>query len=391
MQFSRSVLTPAEAEVLIRQIRCFPVSAVGSDAWKEQREAMEILNMCTHANAVNKCDDFVRTFLVEYDKLSDVLHGLLAMEVWRHRVQPPVKEAIAGNPTAAYMYCQYEAVLVNFLECICYYEETVVAFGDDVLELIDYCWRQVSRLFSVRNINEVQPPPTSEQLNRETGLDVLEKQLQQGILLRGMGCISILWFIIDRLDALPLSASNTVLVKSDLPVGLAEVLLLQPWRRRGPESSQVFRNGEFVDVAGDDALHVTTPEAHTWFCLHKLLCDPECRKRYPYTTHKKEVLLRIRRFMNDTLLDQIPALVQVQRALEELSFMEPPSGTEEKFKSTLIIEQVPRIMSSLDAAQYDWSMHVSQMEKKLLDRTEAAKDAMRISRIFNVMFGEDSL
>mgnify|MGYP003350931513 CR=1 FL=1 len=30
-----------------------------------------------------------------------------------------------------------------------------------------------------------------------------------------------------------------------------------------------------------------------WFALHKLLCDRECRKKYQYTSYKKELILKI--------------------------------------------------------------------------------------------------
>lgn len=383
MEFSGNVLNPAEAEILVRELRPFPITELGCERWKTQRVAMERLNMCTHSSAVHKSDDYVKAFLVEHEKLPVILHELLVMEVWRQRVMPEIKADIAGSPTAAYLYCYYEAVLVNFLECICFYEESVLAFGDDINELIDYCWRQVSSLFADRDLlSKIPPPPSAD----DAPLVSLERQLEQGRLSRAMGCLSVLWFVIDRLDDLPLSASNAVLQKNDLPVGLAEVLLLEPWKRRSPAGVQKFQNGNFVDVKGDDLLRVCTPEAHAWFCIHKLLCDPQCRTRYPYTQSKKEVILRIRRFMNDTLTDQIPALASVQRALEELSFLEPPSGTEEKFKSTLIIEPVPRLMSSIDTRASDWAGQATRMRRMLNDPSERAKDAMQMASLFDEMF-----
>ncbi|EPY27537.1 hypothetical protein STCU_05701 [Strigomonas culicis] len=374
MQFSGDVLSSMEAESLIRQLKPIPIEEIGNDEWKAQRVAMEKLNMCTHSNAVQKKDDFVKQYLIDHEKVLVLLHELLVMEVWRQRVLPQVLDAMADNPAAPYMYVSYEAVLINLLECLCYYEEVVVAFSDDVLELVDYCWRQVYRLFSLPNVNAVRPEPTTDALQKMTAADHMRRQLEEGLAMRAMGCISILWFVIDRLGQLPLAAMNHILQKNDLPVGLSEVLLLQPWVRRGPPNvCQKYRNSTFETVTGDEVLRVCTPEAHTWFCLHKLLTDVECRRQYQYTKHKKDAILQIRRFFNDTLLDQIPALESVQRALEELSFMEPPTGTEEKFKSKLVIEQVPRIRTSIDNASKDWKRQSERMQRLLSDRTEKGK------------------
>lgn len=397
MQYKGSVMSPAEAEISIRQLRCFPVSEVGSSAWKDQREALERLNMCTHSNALQKTDDFVKAFLLEHDKLGDVLHELLVMEVWRQRVLPQITDAVAHNPTATYMFCAYESVLVNLLECVCFYEEVVLGFGDDVLELIDYCWRQVARLFSEVDIHAVPAIQSSKDGGNsknasaaaaENPVAHLEQQLREQRISRAMSCISLLWFVVDRLDGLPLSAMNSILRKNDIPVGMAEVLLQQPWLRRSAGEVLKFQSGGFAPAAGNEAQRVCVPEAHAWFCLHKLLCDAECRRQYPYTQHRKASLLRVRSLFNETLLDQLPALQDVQRALEELSFMQPPTGTEEKFKSTLVIEQVPRLMSSIDAPAVDWAAQSQRMRSLLTDRSQVMSDAMRMSQLFDLMFAD---
>ncbi|KAG5499777.1 hypothetical protein GH5_03912 [Leishmania sp. Ghana 2012 LV757] len=383
MEYRGNAMSPVDAEISVRQLRSFSMEEVGTSSWKDQRETMERLNMCTHSNATQKTDDFVKSFLLEHDKLGDVLHELLVMEVWRQRVLPGVVDAVTQNPTATYMYCAYESVLVNLLECICFYEEVVVGFGDDVLELIDYCWRQVSRLFSEKNLGEVPAAAT-----KESPRAYLEQQLREQRIQRAMGCISLLWFVTDRLEALPMSAMNSILRKNDIPFGLAEVLLLQPWLRCSAGEMQKFQNGAFVAAPGNEPQRVCVPEAHAWFCLHKLLCDAGCRRQYPYTQHKKATLLRLRSLLNETLLDQLPALQDVQRALEELSFMEPPTGTEEKFRSTLIIEQVPRLMTAIDPPNANWTAQVERMKRLFYDRSVAVGDAMRMSQLFDVMFAD---
>lgn len=388
MDFSRaSILSPIDAEVAVRELKCFSVAEIGSPKWKNQREIIERLNMCSHSKAIQKEDDCVKALLVEHNALTIVLHELLVAEVFRQRLIPGLMNVIAKSPTAAYLYCNYESVLVNFLECICFYEEVILGFGDDILELIDYCWRQVSWMFSDSRIHEVSRVSTAERIKTETPLMNLQEQLYQQQITRGMSCLSILWFIIDHLNDLPMSAMNAILLKNDLPSGLCEVLLLQPWIRRSSTTQTKYVNHEFIEVAGDEVLRVCTPEAHTWFSLHHLLCDRDCRMRYTYTSYKKESILRIRRFLNEILLDQIPALESLQRALEELSFLEPPSGTEEKFRATLIIEQVPRLMASIDSPSTNWEKEKERMNQLICDKEETSLDALRLSRLFDDIFG----
>lgn len=390
MEFTQSTLTPSEAEILVRQLKPIGIDRVGTPEWKDQRLHIEQLNMCSHSNATLKKDDFVRTFMIEHEKLPVLLHELLVMESWRHRILPEVQQDVVSNPSASYLYAYYEAVLLNFFECVMYFEETVMAIGDDILELIDYCWRQVSGYCGNNHsiVSRVEEP--ADPKNPEDAASHFKRQLFQQEASRAMTSISCLWFVIERITSLSMAVSNNVLLKNDLVLGFAEVMTQQIWLRRGPGKAQKYIQGQFRDVPADDVLRICVPEAHSWFILHKLLCDRECRTKYVYTSSKKEIILRIKRHLNETVVDQIPALSDVQRGLEELSFLEPPSGTEEKFKSTLIIEQVPRIMGSIDNSQRNWPALAREMQARLRDPNSRRDDAMRLARVFDAMFDMNS-
>ncbi|CAD8160460.1 unnamed protein product [Paramecium octaurelia] len=47
--------------------------------------------------------------------------------------------------------------------------------------------------------------------------------------------------------------------------------------------------------------------------------------------------LRLRKFMNELLLDQIPKLVDMLRSLEELSLMQVQAQS----KNTIVVQQLP--------------------------------------------------
>lgn len=49
--------------------------------------------------------------------------------------------------------------------------------------------------------------------------------------------------------------------------------------------------------------------------------DPEVRKKYQFNEFRKSNLLRLKKFMNELLIDQIPVLSGMLRSLEELSII----------------------------------------------------------------------
>ena len=76
-----------------------------------------------------------------------------------------------------------------------------------------------------------------------------------------------------------------------------------------------------------------------WLALNNLLVDPVCRaKALQQSSHGVETLLRIRRHMNDVLLDQLPVLADLQRVLDELAM--GCAGLPHNSHTSLIIEQV---------------------------------------------------
>ena len=56
-----------------------------------------------------------------------------------------------------------------------------------------------------------------------------------------------------------------------------------------------------------------------------MFLSSDTNRKYEMTTYRKSNLLRLRKYMNETLLDQLPMLSNILRALEELSLMEVPS------------------------------------------------------------------
>jgi hypothetical protein len=75
--------------------------------------------------------------------------------------------------------------------------------------------------------------------------------------------------------------------------------------------------------------------------------DQECRNRYNLTSVRKDNLLRLRRFLNEVVFDQVPPLANLLRTLEELSITGQYTGAEEAhtpFVVELIAEMRERLV-----------------------------------------------
>jgi hypothetical protein len=381
------VITHLEAEHIIQSLRPFPPEDVGSRAWKDQRLAVERLNHASHANAGAKRDDFVLALLITHEKMPVLLHELLVAEAMRHRFYGKLAVPMMQVPTGMYMFGYYESVLVNFFVCIMFHEEAVLAFEDDLPELIDYLWRCcMHTLLTDKQINDVVDMDPKEEMKLPDE-ERFQRQMRELNVTRALGCVSCLWFIVDRISSLSMAALNSILTKCDLVCGFAQLIDQEPWLRRSGSRTQKFVSGQWNEVNRQDAMLVCIPEAHAWFALRFLLCDRQCRTKYEYSQYKKDIILRVKRRLNETMVDQIPALVDVQRALEELSFMEPPSGTEEKFKSRLLIEQVPRIQGAVEGSSF-WRNGLDSFVAKLTSREAMMEDAQRMAKIFDSMMGD---
>lgn len=382
-------VTSDEADRIIESLRPFPIDDVATSDWKDQRMRVEQLNHAAHACAAQKKDNFILSALLTHDKLPVLLHELLVAEAMRKRVYMRSAGPLMQAPAGMYMYAYYEGILVNLLTCLMFHEEAVTGFGDDLPELIDYAWRScVNTLLSDPTINEVPPEVDAKEALAQSDDVRFAQQMRELDVTRAMGCVSCLWYVVERINSLPLACVNCVLAHNDLVCGFADLLDREPWVRRSAKKNTKFANGQWQEVDRQNILVVTAPEAHSWFALHMMLCDRNCRTKYQYTKSKKDAILRVKRRLNEPIIDQIPQLQDVQRALEELSFMEPPTGTEEKFKATLIIEQMPRIMSVLNK-HGNWDKTADVFVDRCTSRDGAMQDAMRMSRMFDAMMNNE--
>ncbi len=120
-----------------------------------------------------------------------------------------------------------------------------------------------------------------------------------------------------------------------------------------------------------------------WLALNDLAVDPEIRQNYEINNLRKDTLQRLKRHLNDTLIDQIPPLIDLQRVIEEIGLADV-QGT--LSKSILLIEQVPEIREKI-LEETDFEALAAKQAETILVEDEDAKreEYLRIANMLSSM------
>ena len=80
-------------------------------------------------------------------------------------------------------------------------------------------------------------------------------------------------------------------------------------------------------------------------------------RKYEMTNFRKQNLLRLRKYMNEVLLDQLPMLSEMLRGLEELNIANDPGAVSSN--NAFIVQTLPEIRTKL-LANRDWQFIANQ-------------------------------
>ena len=400
------LFSPWEAEQRVEALQEFDVEAVGSGVWMKQHESLEQLNLQAHQSAQVAGDEFVVEALITFDRLRVLVHELLVIEAWRLHVFPRIKRGLAEKSCSmrGYFCLFHEATLVNLLAVTLHHAHATDALGETAVELVDYLARRLVELnvrgrdwasrgadvADARALARAQAgaasaaapagggggpaevkakaeaamaaavaeaKATGEAAEAQSALAALEEQAVDVLVQVSVGCATILRYVCEHLNSLPLSVLVRALETHDILCSLVPILENPPWTRRLKVSGQWQKlvDNSWVDVAPADLLTLTKTEGQVWLALFSLVGNPEVRKRYHFNTFRKGQLLRARKYMNEVLLDQLPVLADVQRFMDELALADVPQPTAEQGGSSVLrFEQVGAVQDKLNAKRRDW-------------------------------------
>ena len=211
-------LNALEADRYVEELRPFEFHTFGDAKWTNQHEFLNKLNLQAHVNAAQARDEFVLEAVVLHEKMPLLIRELIASELWKQNAYPLLKDWLEkNNSIKGYLLLYQEGVLINLLESLMYSKQGCEAAGDLVLELVDYCHRKLMYLLNA-------PPPVRpkdpEKLKKVLLAEAQEehgKEQEHSITMScAMCCLSIVRFLTDHIEDLPLAVTARILDTYDL-------------------------------------------------------------------------------------------------------------------------------------------------------------------------------
>ncbi|CAM2117148.1 zinc finger MYND domain-containing protein 10 [Caretta caretta] len=343
MAEAAALLLPGEAEALVQALRGGPLRNTGDQGWLRQHEAIEKLNIQAILSASAGQEQLLIELLVNYAKIPTLIEELISVEIWKHKVFPVLCQLEDFKPKSTfpiYLVLHHEASIINLLETVFFHKEICESAEDTILDLIDYSYRKLTLLAAQSTNSEfpIHEKFLPEDVTNASSMQELQKQAEMMEFEISLRALSVLRFITDQVDSLPLSALTRMLNTHNLPCLLVELLEHCPWSRCEAGKLKKFENGAWYVVPPEDHVRMTKLDGQVWLSLYNLLLSPECQRKYNLDGFNKSQLLKLRAFLTDVLIDQLPNLVEMQRFLSHLVVTEPVPP-----KKDLILEQVPVI------------------------------------------------
>ncbi|CAK8688765.1 unnamed protein product [Clavelina lepadiformis] len=378
---SQQVLLFNEAEALIESLRIFPIKSIGSSKWQKQHEYIEKLNMQALLCASSQEEEFVKESLITLDKIPCLIADLISTEVWKDKIFNIVLKTNFKPKTTipVYMVLYHEATVVNLLETVLFHKESLESSGDNVLDLLDYCYRKLTSAVANNNREFLEKSKAAQ--NDGNSLEELCAQQDKMDFEIAVKVISILRYLTDALDCLPLSTPSRILNTHNIPCLLVELVEHPPWTRMEGGLTKKYIDGKWQEVSGPDVLQLTKVEGQVWLSLYNILMNVECVKKYDFNSFNKAQILKLRAHMTEVLLDQLPMLADLRRYLEELSMTDSLAP-----ERSLVLEQLPEIKERLlQENEGKWHAIAKHQMKHYFDPSQAEiqSQARRLADTYN--------
>ncbi|XP_066522295.1 zinc finger MYND domain-containing protein 10 [Hoplias malabaricus] len=382
-----SVLLYAEAEGFIQSLERIPLREVGSTKWFRQHEYIEKLNMQAILSASANQEEFIKDLFVSLGKIPTLVHGMILIEIWKQKVFPILCKLQDFSPKSTfplYMVIHHEATIINLLETIMYHKESSEAAEDAVLDLVDYCHRKLALLAGQCSRGEIHTHDrvSHSEFSEMSSIQDLHNQSRMLEFEISLKALSVLRYITDHVESLSLSVLTRMLNTHNLPCVLVQLVEHCPWQRKTRGKMEKYDEGKWREIAAEDQLKMTKLDGQVWISLLNLLLKSECQMKYDFNNFNKNQLLKLRRFLTEVVIDQLPNLADLQRFLSHLAVTDPAPP-----KKELVLEQLPEIWNELFAENSGkWKAIAKYQVQKIFNpsENELRQQANRLAETYNL-------
>lgn len=337
-----NIVHPEEVDLYIQSLRPLTVNDIGSKNWLDSHEILLKLQQQAHLEASVCREEVIKELLIVNEKVEILVHEAYCVLVWRLHILPKLLE-LDSDPKATFMIYTvlfHEATAISLLEIVLFHPNGCESLGMTSIDLIDYCVQAITQLIGLVNFGHFRDEKNQFVAETTTSED-LQRQQRDLLYKIGIRCISILSFLTDQMDLLPLSAANRLVKTHDLPCLLSELIHCQPWIRN-VNGVEKFISDKWVPVRGASVLTVTKSEAQTWLCFRQLLFNPNIMRNYEITEFRQRELAKCQSKLSVQILDQLPPLIELKHFLCTLAV----SGNKTN-NGSMVLEVLPQIKDNL--------------------------------------------
>lgn len=388
MEEQNSIIEPMEYDIFIQYMRKFQVNQIGTSQWFESHEILIKFNQQAIIEASSFREELVKELFIINDKIEVLVHEAYCIFVWRTKILPKItiKDYEANATFILYSILYHEATAISLLETLLYHENGCAALGDVSMDLIDYCAQGVIQLIGLTHLKHFEDAPDAGKLTQEKASDEIERQKKDLLFKIGFRCLTILSFIADKMNSLPISVIRRMVVTHDIPCMLSEILHCKPWIR-SINKIEKYIDDKWVPVNGIDIVKLTKTEAQVWFCMRNLLFNRDAMGYYEINEFRQRELGKCQLLLSVHVLDQLPPLGELKHLLCTLNV------SSSKMKSgNIILEEMPKVKDELiaNAKQIGYDIianeHIDRFLK--LETSEMISIAQRINAAYNIEFME---
>ncbi|XP_063072548.1 zinc finger MYND domain-containing protein 10 [Engraulis encrasicolus] len=382
-----NVLLHGEAEGYVKTLEKMPLKDIGSTRWFRQHEFIEKLNMQAILNASANQEEYVQELFVSSGKIPVLVHEMILIEVWKQKIFSILCQLQDFTPKTTfplYMVIHHEATVINLLETIMFHQDSCESAEEAVLDLVDYCHRKLTLLVGkcargdAPTGDSITHPPDAEQ-NSVQELQNQSARLEFDIALKAL---SVLRYITGHVESLSVSVLSRLLRTHNMPCVLVQLVEHCPWKRYTGGKVEKYSEGEWHTLAAREHQTMTQQDGQLWIALLNLLLKPQCQGKYDYNNFNKNQLLKLRGFLTEVLIDQLPVLGELQRFLSQLALTDPAPP-----KKDLILEQIPEMWSGImEANEGKWKAIAKHQIKTAFNPSDSdlREQAQRLSQTYNL-------
>jgi predicted Zn-ribbon and HTH transcriptional regulator len=367
-KYLNDVLTQFEAESMVQNLEKINMADMCSEKFIKHHAILEKLNMQSVKNALTGGEEYIMEYFVTYEKIKELIEELFITNSFKMHIYPLLRDQICGKfSMKTYIAMYHEAIIVNILENFFFHLTACQAADEYIVDILEYAYNKLTRLVNRK------PLEVNKDITKISPEEDMDKKIDEIDHTISLACISILRYITDHITHLGFPVINHIQNVKDIPMLLVAIMECKPWLRKN--DVEVYENNRWVK----NTLGAKLPklEGQVWITLFNLFMNQDNTKKYEITEFRRSNILRLRRYMNDQVFDQIPPLQQFYRSLEELSLMNVSSTLT---NNPFVVEVIPRLIN----IKYDYESYAKKILKENYRDDTYKRELEIISDIFEV-------